>query len=80
VVRTPRRPASAPARALGADAALPFAGSTARVAVGVIGVVAAVLSLYMGFMKEQARGPYAIYGEMTLQDAHGVYNPGNIYP
>jgi hypothetical protein len=39
-----------------------------------------VLSLYMGFMKEQARGPYAIYGEMTLQDAHGVYNPGNTYP
>jgi cytochrome bd-type quinol oxidase subunit 1 len=81
VVRTlPRRPASIRAPASGADAALPFAGSTARAAVGVVGVVAAVLSLYMGFMKEQARGPYAIYGEMTLQDAHGVYNPGNTYP
>lgn len=81
VARTlPRRSRPVPAPAPGAAAALPFAASNARVAVGVVGVVAAVLSLYMGFIKEQARGPYAIYGEMTQHDAHGVYNPQDTYP
>jgi hypothetical protein len=82
VVRTrPGHSPAIPAPAPGAQAVLPFAASRAsRLALGVIGVVAAVLSLYMGFMKEEARGSYAIYGEMTQHDAHGVYNPANTYP
>ena len=76
----PRRTPLVAEPAPGAAAALPFTGPRARATVTVIGVVAAVLALYMGYMKEEARNPYAIYGEMTQHDARGVYAPQNTYP
>jgi hypothetical protein len=39
-----------------------------------------VLALFMGYMKEQARGGYVVNGELTQQDAHGPWNPQGIYP
>ena len=45
------------------------------------GTAALVTSLLMGFIKEHARDPYAIYGELTQQDAHQQYTaPPGIYP
>lgn len=74
-----RAPAFAPAP--GATAVLPYVSfAVARRAVLICGVFAAVLSLYMGYMKETARGPYSINGELTQQDAHGLWNPQGIYP
>jgi cytochrome d ubiquinol oxidase subunit I len=65
----------------GAVAVLPYQASLlARRAVLVTGVVAMVLAGYMGYMKEQSRNPYAIYGELTQQQAPGVWNPQGIYP
>jgi cytochrome bd ubiquinol oxidase subunit I len=74
-----RRLALSPAP--GARAMLPFESSAlARRAVVIVGVVAMCLSVYMGYMKEQARNPFAIYGELTQQQAPGVWNPQGIYP
>jgi hypothetical protein len=70
-----------PAPAPGAAAVLPYAThAVARRALAACGVFAVMLSLYMGYMKETARGPYVINGELTQQDAHGVWNPQGIYP
>ena len=77
----PRRSALRLAPAPGAQLALPYtASATARRAVTLVGLMAAVLSIYMGFMKEEARGPYAVYGELTQHDAHGAYSPTGTYP
>jgi cytochrome bd-type quinol oxidase subunit 1 len=65
----------------GALAVLPFAASVAaRRAVVVTGIMAMSLSAYMGYMKEQSRNPYVIYGELTQQQAPSVWNPQGIYP
>jgi hypothetical protein len=80
---TPReqRLALQAAPAPGAQAVLPFGASAlARRALVVVGITAMGLAVYMGYMKEEARNPYAIYGELTQQDAHGQWNPQGIYP
>lgn len=66
----------------GAAVALPYSGSAlARRAVVMVGVTAMVLSLYMGFIKEEARGGYTIYGELTQSDSRGNFLPGpQLYP
>jgi hypothetical protein len=65
----------------GAYAVLPYSTSViARRALVVCGVVAMGLSLYMGVMKEEARGSYVINGELTQQDSRGLWNPQGIYP
>lgn len=65
----------------GGMAVLPFATSAAgRRLVAGIGVTAMVLSLWMGFMKSEARGASGIYGELTLEQAHGPYAPSGTYP
>jgi hypothetical protein len=65
----------------GASAVLPFSTfAVARRAVVACGVAAVVLALFMGYMKEQARGGYVVNGELTQQDAHGPWNPQGIYP
>ncbi|MHB8719676.1 MAG: cytochrome ubiquinol oxidase subunit I [Candidatus Dormibacteria bacterium] len=66
------------------DDGLRRTGSASRLgrnALVTIGTAAVVTSLLMGFIKEHARNPYAIYGELTQQDAHQQYraSPG-IYP
>ena len=80
---TPRRQRLAlrPATAPGAQAVLPFGASLlARRALVVTGVTAMGLAVYMGYMKEEARNPYAVYGELTQQQAHQQWNPQGIYP
>jgi cytochrome bd ubiquinol oxidase subunit I len=70
-----------PAPAPGAAAVLPYSDyAVARRALVACGVFAAMLALYMGYMKETARDPYAINGELTQQDARGQWNPQGIYP
>lgn len=70
-----------PAPAPGAAAVLPYSThAVARRALMACGVFAVMLSLYMGYMKETARGPYAINGELTQQDARGQWNPQGVYP
>jgi Cytochrome bd terminal oxidase subunit I len=70
-----------PAPAPGAAAVLPYATyAVGRRALMACGVFAVMLSLYMGYMKETARGPYTINGELTQQDARGLWNPQGIYP
>jgi hypothetical protein len=66
----------------GAAFAVPYGGSvTARRALVVAGVLGVTTALLMGYMKEEARGDYTIYGEMTLQQGHGPFNPSpGIYP
>jgi hypothetical protein len=66
----------------GAAVALPYSTSAlARRAVVLVGVTAMVLSLYMGFIKEEARGQYTIYGELTQSDSRGNFLPGpQLYP
>jgi len=77
--RQRRRLAFSPAP--GALAVLPYSMSAAaRRAVVIVGLMAMALSVYMGFMKEEARNPYAIYGELTQQQAPAVWNPQGIYP
>jgi hypothetical protein len=74
--RTMPRLAVAP----GASLVLPFSGSTtARRAVVVTGVCAMITALWMGYMKEEARGGYAVYGELTQDQAHGQFAPGGQY-
>jgi len=70
-----------PVPAPGAAAVLPYSTYViGRRALMACGVFAVVLSLYMGYMKETARGPYTINGELTQQDARGQWNPQGIYP
>jgi hypothetical protein len=77
----PLHPAPVYQPAPGAYAVLPYStSSVARRALVVCGLVAVSLSLYMGVMKEEARGAYVINGELTQQDAHGQWNPQGIYP
>jgi cytochrome bd-type quinol oxidase subunit 1 len=77
----PSRRGYALSPAPGAQAVLPYSASAAaRRAVVVVGVVAMALAVYMGYMKEQARNPYTIYGELTQQQSQGVWNPQGIYP
>ena len=66
----------------GAAFAVPYGGSvTARRALVVAGILGVSTALLMGYMKEEARGDYTIYGEMTLQQGHGPFNPApGVYP
>lgn len=46
-----------------------------------VGAVSLVTALFMGYIKEHARGDYAIYGELRQVDAHGPFNPPReLYP
>jgi len=52
-----------------------------RNAVVAVGTVAVVASLLMGYIKEHARGEYAIYGELRQVDARQPYQPSqSLYP
>jgi hypothetical protein len=54
---------------------------TGRSAVLAVGTVAVVTSLLMGYIKEHARGDYAVYGELRQVDAHQPYQPvQSLYP
>jgi hypothetical protein len=66
----------------GAAFAVPYGGSvTARRALVAAGILGVATALLMGYMKEEARGNYTIYGEMTLQQGHERFNPSpGIYP
>jgi cytochrome bd-type quinol oxidase subunit 1 len=50
-------------------------GVTLRRSLVLIGVVSMATALYMGFIKEQARGSYAVYGVLTQASAHGRFLP-----
>lgn len=77
----PRQRTPVPVPAPGAAAVLPYSTyAIGRRALMACGVFAVMLSLYMGYMKETARGPYTINGELTQQDARGQWNPQGIYP
>jgi cytochrome bd-type quinol oxidase subunit 1 len=71
----------APARALTAPVVAPGGlrlGGRALVAVGVSAMLTALL---MGVIKEKARGPYAVYGELTQAQAQQKFNPpGSLFP
>jgi magnesium-transporting ATPase (P-type) len=66
------------------DDSLLVTGSVTRIgrnAVLTVGTVAVVTSLLMGFIKEHARGDYAVYGELRQVDAHQPYHPTqSFYP
>ena len=66
------------------DDSLRVTGSTSRLgrnALVTIGTVAVITTLLMGYVKEHARGDYAIYGELRQVDAHQQYNPPpGLYP
>ncbi len=56
-------------------------GVTLRRSLVTIGLVSMATALFMGYIKEQARTPYAIYGVLTQNDAHGHFlPPGKLYP
>jgi hypothetical protein len=50
-------------------------GVTLRRSLVLIGVASMVTALFMGFIKEQARGDYAVYGVLTQASAHGRFLP-----
>ena len=66
------------------DDALRVTGSASRIgrnAVVTVGTVAVVTSLLMGYIKEHARGDYAVYGELRQVDARQPYQPTqSLYP
>jgi hypothetical protein len=66
------------------DDSLRVTGSVSRIgrnAVLAVGTVAVVTSLLMGYIKEHARGDYAVYGELRQVDAHQPYQPTqSLYP
>ena len=69
------------AMAPGAMRALPFTVTAgARRALVVVGVTAVALSLFMGYIKDVTRRPYAVYGELTQTDARQPFTPEGIYP
>jgi len=78
----PQRTMPKLALAPGAATALPYASSSrARTALVAVAILGAVTALYMGYMKEQARGSYNFYGELTQEQGHGTFNPGTqLYP
>jgi cytochrome bd-type quinol oxidase subunit 1 len=56
-------------------------GPMLRRSLVLVGVVSMATALYMGYIKEQARGTYAVYGVLQQSDAGGRFNaPGNLYP
>jgi hypothetical protein len=71
-------------RRLRQDDSLRVTGSASRIgrnAVVAVGTVAVVTSLLMGYIKEHARGDYAVYGELRQVDAHQPYQPTqSLYP
>jgi hypothetical protein len=66
------------------DDSLRVTGSTSRLgrnALVTIGTVSVVTTLLMGYIKEHARGDYAVYGELRQVDGHQPYNPQpGLYP
>ena len=50
-------------------------GVTLRRSLVLVGVASMVTALYMGFLKEQARGNYVVYGVLTQTSAHGRFLP-----
>jgi hypothetical protein len=53
-------------------------GRRALVAAGALGLAVA---LFMGYMKEEARGRYVFYGELTQDQGHEPFNPSpSLYP
>ena len=54
---------------------LPRLGGQGRAALVTIGVASMVTSVYMGYIKEHARGDYAIYGELRKSAARGNFDP-----
>jgi hypothetical protein len=71
-------------RRLRQDDSLRVTGAVSRIgrnAVVTVGTVALVTSLLMGYIKEHARGDYAVYGELRQVDAHQPYQPTqSLYP
>jgi hypothetical protein len=71
-------------RRLRQDDSLRITGSVSRIgrnAVVTVGTIAVVTALLMGYIKEHARGDYAIYGELRQVDAHQPYQPTqSLYP
>ncbi len=56
-------------------------GVTLRRSLVLVGVASMSTALFMGYIKEQARGDYAVYGVLTQSSAHGRFNPPTgIYP
>jgi cytochrome bd-type quinol oxidase subunit 1 len=53
----------------------PDPGGLGRWAVAGTGIVAVVLFLLMGVIRETARDPYAVYGRMTQTQAEGLFQP-----
>ncbi|MFN2451659.1 MAG: cytochrome ubiquinol oxidase subunit I [Candidatus Dormibacteria bacterium] len=54
---------------------LPRLGAQGRGALVTIGLVSMVTAVYMGYIKEHARGDYAFYGELRQSAARGNFNP-----
>jgi hypothetical protein len=71
-------------RRLRQDDSLRVTGSASRIgrnALVTIGSVAVATTLLMGYIKEHARGDYAVYGELRQVDAHQPYSPTpGLYP
>ncbi len=66
------------------DDSVRVTGAVSRIgrnAVLAVGTVAVVTSLLMGYIKEHARGDYAVYGELRQVDARQPYQPTpSLYP
>lgn len=72
--RTMPRLAMTPAP--GAAAMLPYtAAGGGRRALVAAGLLSAGLALFMGYLKEEARGDYSFYGELTQAQGHGPFDP-----
>jgi cytochrome bd-type quinol oxidase subunit 1 len=50
-------------------------GATLRRSLVLVGVLSMSTALYMGYIKEQARGDYAVYGVLTQASAHQSFSP-----
>ncbi len=50
-------------------------GVTLRRSLVLVGVASMVTALYMGFIKEQARGQYVVYGVLTQSSSQGRFLP-----
>jgi cytochrome bd-type quinol oxidase subunit 1 len=50
-------------------------GVTLRRSLVLVGVASMATALFMGFIKEQARGDYVVYGVLTQASAHGPFLP-----
>jgi hypothetical protein len=70
------------APAPGAAAVVPYSTSIlARRSVIAAALLGFVLALFMGYIKEEARGDYSFYGELTQTQGHGRFDPGGgLYP